>query len=171
MGERICVLKDGTIQQVDTPTALYERPANAFVAGFIGSPEMNLREATVESRGAGFVLVVGGVVLPLPEDKAARLRTRIGQKVKLGLRPEHVTAGGKKDVPVVEVEGALRFVEHMGSEVFVHFDVGGVPFTSRVPADQLCGVDRKQRGETHRFGFQMGQCHAFDNDSGANLLL
>jgi oligogalacturonide transport system ATP-binding protein len=171
MGERICVLKDGTIQQVDTPTALYERPANAFVAGFIGSPEMNLREAVVEPQGAGLAMVAGGVALPLPDEKAARLRGHAGRKVKLGLRPEHITAGGRKDVPVVEVDGALRFVEHMGSEVFVHFDLGGVPFTSRVPADQLAGVDRKQRGETHRFGFQMTQCHAFDNDSGSNLLL
>jgi ABC-type sugar transport system ATPase subunit len=171
MGERICVLKEGTIQQVDTPTALYERPANAFVAGFIGSPEMNLREAVVDEHGAGLALVVGGAALPLPADKAARLQSRLGQKVKLGLRPEHITAGSLKDQPVVTVDATLRFVEHMGSEVFVHFDLGGIPFTSRVPADQLCGVERKQRGEPHRFGFQMGQCHAFDNDTGANLFL
>ncbi len=171
MGERICVLKDGTIQQVDTPTALYERPANAFVAGFIGSPEMNLREATVTTQGAGFALAVGGVLLPLPEAKGKRLEGLVGKKVKLGIRPEQITAGQVKDVPVLPVDGTVRFVEHMGSEVFVHFDLGGVPFTCRVPADQLCGVERKTRGEWHSFGFQMGLCHAFDNESGANLLL
>jgi len=74
-------------------------------------------------------------------------------------------------VPVLPVDGTVRFVEHMGSVVFVHFDLGGVPFTCRVPADQLCGVERKTRGEWHSFGFQMGLCHAFDNESGANLLL
>jgi oligogalacturonide transport system ATP-binding protein len=171
MGERICVLKDGTIQQVDTPTALYERPANAFVAGFIGSPEMNLREATVTEQGAGFALAVGGVLLPLPEAKGKRLQSLVGKKVKLGIRPEQITAGQVKDVPVLPVDGTVRFVEHMGSEVFVHFDLGGVPFTCRVPADQLCGVERKTRGDSHSFGFQMGLCHAFDNESGANLLL
>ncbi|WP_119157371.1 ABC transporter ATP-binding protein [Caldimonas tepidiphila] len=171
MGERICVLKDGTIQQVDTPTALYDRPANAFVASFIGSPEMNLREALVEECGAGLALAVGGASLPLPDEKAARLRPLLGRKVKFGLRPEHITAGSVKDVPVTEVEGVLRFVEHMGSEVFVHFDLGGVPFTSRIPSDQLCGVEHKQRGDTHRFGFQMTLSHAFDNDSGLNLYL
>jgi len=171
MGERICVLKDGTIQQVDTPTALYDRPANSFVAGFIGSPEMNLRDGIVTEMGAGVALLIGGTLLPLPEAKGARLRHMMGKPVKLGIRPEQITAGQAKDVQVTLAEGTVRFVEHMGSEVFVHFDLGGVPFTNRVPADQLCGIELKGRGERHTFGFQMGLCHAFDSETGANLLL
>ncbi|MDB5895720.1 MAG: sugar transporter ATP-binding protein [Rhodoferax sp.] len=171
MGERICVLKEGTIQQVDTPTALYERPANAFVAGFIGSPEMNLRDAIVARQGAGVALIVGGATLPVPESKWSKLLPHLGKKVTLGIRPEQITSGMQKDVPVTPVQGTLRLVENMGSEVFVHLDIGGVPFTSRVPADQLCGVESKVRGDTHAFGFQMGLCHAFDTTSGANLLL
>ena len=66
----------------------------------------------------------------------------------------------------------LRFVEHMGSEVFVHFDLGDVPLTCRAGADLLGGVDRKERGAVHRFGLQMGQSHAFEPEgAGRNLLL
>nr|WP_315190187.1 sn-glycerol-3-phosphate ABC transporter ATP-binding protein UgpC [uncultured Albidiferax sp.] len=169
MGERICVLKEGTIQQVDTPTALYERPANAFVAGFIGSPEMNLQEAQVASDGA--TLVVGGVSLPLPPRRIQRLKSQSGRKVKFGIRPEHITAGGHSEAEVAMVDGTLRFMEHMGSEVFVHFSLGSTPLTCRVPADQLQDLAHKQRGDTHRFGFQMNACHAFDNDNGGNLFL
>jgi len=171
MGERICVLKDGTIQQVDLPTVLYERPANVFVAGFIGSPEMNIREATVRAQGAGLVLMLGDVALPVPTVREAQLRPFLDRVVKLGLRPEHITTGAPKDVPITPVEGVLRLIEHMGSEVFVHFDVAGVPFTCRVPSDQLSGIERRARGERHSFGFQMGMSHVFDADSGRNLFL
>ncbi|WKB53807.1 ABC transporter ATP-binding protein [Eleftheria terrae] len=171
MGERICVLKDGTIQQVDTPTALYDRPANAFVAGFIGSPEMNIRDARVVQQGAGLGVEVGGICLALPEHKAARLRARVGTPVRLGIRPEHIAsrhaAGGEGQV----VTGRLRFQEHMGSEVFVHFDLGDVPFACRISADRLGALGGLARGEPHEFAFLMDQCHVFDADSGANLTL
>jgi ABC-type sugar transport system ATPase subunit len=176
MGERICVLKDGTIQQVDVPTALYNHPANAFVAGFIGSPEMNIREAQVVALdiggGSGIGLTLGGVTLPVPAVHEAKLREWVGRKVRFGIRPEHITSGTPKEQPVTPVQGTLRFTEHMGSEVYVHFDVGNVPFTCRIPADQLCGVDQKGRGEQHTFGFQLDMCHAFEPDGeGLNLLL
>jgi ABC-type sugar transport system ATPase subunit len=169
MGERICVLKEGTIQQVDTPTALYERPANAFVAGFIGSPEMNLCDAQVEEHGSQ--LVVGGGRLPVPATRIERLRPHAGRSVKFGIRPEHITAGGHSEAAVVNVEGTLRFMEYMGSEVFVHFTLGSTPFTCRVPPDQMGDLATKQRGDTHHFGLQMQACHAFDLDSGNNLFL
>jgi len=169
MGERICVLKDGTIQQVDTPTALYERPANVFVAGFIGSPEMNLQEAQVDADGAH--LVVGGCRLEVPAHRIERLKTQVGRTVKFGIRPEHITAGGHSEVAVQRVEGTLRFMEHMGSEVFVHFTLGDKQFTCRVPSDQLGDLAPKQRGDKHHFGLQMHACHAFDMDSGNNLFL
>ncbi len=167
MGERICVLKEGTVQQVDTPGVLYAQPANAFVAGFIGSPEMNLRE--VELAADGGVLRWGDVSVALPEAKASRLRAQAGGKVTLGLRPEHLTTlpthAGAAAVP-----GTLRFMENMGSEIFVHADIGGLPFTSRVATDALGDLAGKARGATHVFHLQMGACHIFDAQSGVNLL-
>jgi oligogalacturonide transport system ATP-binding protein len=167
MGERICVLKDGEIQQVDTPTALYERPANVFVASFIGSPEMNIIPAQVEAGGRH--VVIGSVTLPIPQVRIPCLQSH--QAVKFGIRPEHITAGGHSEAAVHMVEGTLRFMEHMGSEVYIHFSLGDTPLTARVPSDQLRELAGKSRGDKHLFGFQMGACHAFGMDSGLNLFL
>ena len=166
MGERICVLKDGVIQQVDKPTLLYERPANAFVAGFIGSPEMNIHDAQLR----GDAVMLGDQLLPLPPAKARLLMQRSGP-VKFGLRPEHLTAAPRQQGDSHAVPATLRFLEHMGSEVFVHLDIGKVPLTARVPADQLFGLADKPRGAAHTFHLQMDRCHLFDASSGANLLL
>ncbi|MED5621866.1 sn-glycerol-3-phosphate ABC transporter ATP-binding protein UgpC [Ideonella sp. BN130291] len=165
MGERICVLKDGSIQQVDVPAALYERPANAFVAGFIGSPEMNLHKVDLAQGAVHW----GGVQLPLPPAKAARVGMRQGA-VTLGLRPEHLTAQ-RTHAGAVPLPGRLRFMENMGSEVFVHAEIGGLRFTSRVPPDALGDLATKARGEAHTFHAQAQACHVFDADTGVNLLL
>ena len=168
MGERICVLKDGVIQQVDTPTALYDRPANAFVASFIGSPEMNLQPATVQSQQGQPGLLLGGAWLPLPSAKAAALPAGV-QTLSLGLRPEHISALPRPAGDSTPVAGTLRSLEHMGNEVFVHFDLGAVPLTARVPADQQHALAGAARGSVHGFHLQMGACHLFDASSGARL--
>ena len=168
MGERICVLKEGVIQQVDTPTALYDRPANAFVAGFIGSPEMNIQEATLGGGAQGITLQLGGETLPLPPSVAATQRAHSGP-VKFGLRPEHVSTRPRPEGDSVPVAGRLRALEHMGNEVFVHFDIGAVPMTARVPADQLDGLARAERGSVHAFHLQMARGHLFAAASGARL--
>jgi oligogalacturonide transport system ATP-binding protein len=167
MGERICVLKDGTIQQVDTPSALYERPANAFVAGFIGSPEMNLHPVEVAADGAA--LVWDGLALPLPPDRRALLASRGGQRVTLGLRPEHLHAVAPPQGDSVALDGKLRFTENMGSEVFVHADIGGLPFTARIAPEALGDLGAKSRGDGHVFHLQAKALHLFDADSGVNL--
>lgn len=169
MGERICVLKDGVIQQVDTPTALYDRPANAFVAGFIGSPEMNIVKAQLRQHGDDVVVELGGQTLRLPAARAGQLDSRDGA-VQFGLRPEHVSAGPRPQGDSVPVPGTLRFTEHMGSEVFVHFNIGDLTMSARVPADQLDGLQDKLRGTAHLFYFQMQRAHLFDAESGVSLL-
>jgi oligogalacturonide transport system ATP-binding protein len=172
MGERICVLKEGTIQQVDAPTALYRQPANVFVASFIGSPEMNIRSARVVEMGSSLGVEVGGICLPLPESHVQRLNAWRGKSIRFGIRPEHIVSLDVDDPHALPVTGTLRFIEHMGSEAFVHFDIGNEPFSARIAADQLNGLDEKARGQTHRFGIQMAHCHAFDPEGeGRNLLL
>ncbi len=168
MGERICVLKEGVIQQVDTPTALYDRPANAFVAGFIGSPEMNIVDAALEAVGAGTGVHLGGTALPLPDAVAAPLNGRRGA-VKFGLRPEHIGAAPRPEGDSIALPGTLRSLEHMGNEVFVHFAAGELPLTARVPADQLNGLQNLPRGGSHRFHLQMQRAHFFDAASGVRL--
>ena len=91
--------------------------------------------------------------------------------VKFGLRPEHLSAAARPQGDSYPVPGTLRFAEHMGNEVFVHFDIGSLPLTARVPADQLHGLADKPRGAAHIFHLQLDRCHLFDAASGANLLL
>ena len=169
MGERICVLKEGVIQQVDTPTALYDRPANAFVASFIGSPEMNIVNAQLKPGEEGVTVELGGQMLRLPATRAEQLNSGSGA-VQFGLRPEHVSVGPRPQGDSIPVQGTLRFTEHMGSEVFVHFKVGENAMSARVPADELHGVQEKARGAAHVFHFQMQRAHLFDAQSGVSLL-
>src|SRR5207248_7037750 len=95
LGDRVCVLRAGLLQQVDRPQVLYDSPANLFVAGFIGSPAMNLVEAELDERGGGLVVSFGPHELSVPDDVAARraeLRGYAGRRVALGIRPEDLAA-------------------------------------------------------------------------------
>jgi oligogalacturonide transport system ATP-binding protein len=165
MGERICVLKEGVIQQVDTPVALYQRPANAFVAGFIGSPEMNIVDAERRAR-RGLACRLG--------DSRCRCR-RAGARaapsgaVRFGLRPEHIGVAPHSAKDVARVPATLRFAEHMGNEVFVHADIGNVPVTARVPADEAEGLNTQLRGSPLTLHLQMAAAHLFDAATGVAL--
>jgi multiple sugar transport system ATP-binding protein len=117
LGDRVCVMRAGVLQQVDRPQALYDAPANLFVAGFIGSPAMNIVEARVEEAAGALVARFGPHELPVGE--RPELRTYAGRTVALGIRPEDITytgAGAPLDV-LVDIK------EDMGAEVFLHFAV------------------------------------------------
>jgi oligogalacturonide transport system ATP-binding protein len=182
MGERICVLKDGVIQQVDTPTALYDRPANAFVASFIGSPEMNIHAAEVSGHGdvIGVRLLAADAGpsganpspwLPLPDATAATLPDRLGASptVRFGLRPEHIGLRVRADGRSTAVAARLRSIEHMGNEVFVHLLLGSVPVTARVPAEDLALLGSAERGAACTAHLQMDAGHLFDATTGLRL--
>ena len=130
MGDRVAVMRDGRLQQVDTPQALYERPANSFVAGFIGSPAMNLVRARLTGSDGAANLELGEVVLPLPRSLLARragLASYTGREVVVGIRPEDiedaalVPSANGNSLPV-----QIRLAEALGSEVIAHFPLGGV---------------------------------------------
>jgi multiple sugar transport system ATP-binding protein len=133
MGDRVAVLKLGVLQQVDQPSRLYRRPSNLFVAGFIGSPAMNLVEATVERTDDDRLAVAFGshrlAVDELAEQERPALRSYVGQKVILGIRPEDMEdaalASGAPEDRRLRTTVELR--EDMGSEVFVHFGVDCPP--------------------------------------------
>src|SRR2546430_14850156 len=118
MAARIVVLQNGAVQQYDTPEAVYERPANQFVAGFIGSPAMNF--FPVEWRGDGVVFSQGGAAVPLGAESGAPLR-RAGKGV-LGIRPEHfVVAADAAD----GIAGTIKLGEPLGSDTLIPFDLAG----------------------------------------------
>jgi oligogalacturonide transport system ATP-binding protein len=166
MGERICVLKDGVIQQVDTPVALYQRPANAFVAGFIGSPEMNLLAGELVTLEGQPAVKLGAQVLTLPASRAHGLASRRGP-VTFGLRPEHLGAVPRPDA--LPLQCTLKFVEHMGSEVYVHADLDGLAVSARVPAEQAATLAEASRGAPFTLHAWMTHAHLFDAQTGAAL--
>lgn len=133
MGTRIVVMKDGYIQQVDTPQALYERPTNTFVAGFIGSPQMNMWNATLEKRDDGVHLVFGNNDIKLAEGKAKKLEglDYFGKEVIMGIRPEniHDEEVFLESMPDCIAEADVEVVEMLGAETYLYMILDGVPST------------------------------------------
>jgi multiple sugar transport system ATP-binding protein len=123
LGDRVCVLRGGLLQQVDRPQALYDRPANLFVAGFIGSPAMNLVEAELAELGGGVVARFGPHELPVPD--RPELAAYRGRRVALGIRPEDLGGDGP-----ARIEVTVDIKEDMGHEIFLHFAVDAPPVTS-----------------------------------------
>jgi len=136
MGTRIVVMKDGYIQQVDTPTNLYERPCNMFVAGFIGSPQMNFVNARIEKRGDEMHLLFGKQDIKLPEGKAKKLESSeyVGREVVMGIRPENIRDEEIYLESMSEnvVEGRVEVVEMLGSETLIYMVIDDFEFTARV---------------------------------------
>jgi len=136
MGDRCTVMREGTLQQVDTPQHLYDHPDNIFVAAFIGSPAMNLYDATV-GEGARFIKL-GSQEIDLPESvvlKRPALRSYAGKDVVVGLRPEHLPAESE-DATGPKLVGDVDLVEALGSELVVHFTIDARRVRAEGAADQ-----------------------------------
>src|SRR5436190_20333407 len=135
MGDRLAVLNAGVLQQLDTPEGVYERPANLFVARFIGSPAMNVLPARLEEADGALDAVVAGQRLRLPPEQAAAARTAPTADVLLGIRPEHLTLADAASPPDATLSARVELVERLGNELFVYLDAEGSPLTARLPAD------------------------------------
>lgn len=171
MGDRICVLNYGKIMQVDTPLNLYHKPANKFVAGFIGSPSMNFVDGRLEKDGEKIVFIFGNERrVILTEEMAGKVKGYVGKKVVLGIRPENL--GNRTTHPEGEEEnfltGEISIVEHMGNEEFIYFTIDGQEFTSRIEARKSEGV---KHGETGKFYFNIKRAHIFDAETEENISL
>jgi multiple sugar transport system ATP-binding protein len=155
MGDRVAVLKDGVLQQVDTPRNLYERPNNVFVAGFIGSPAMNLLQLPIVDGGVRF----GNTVLPV--DRAILAKTKAAE-ITVGLRPEDLViskSGLEVEVDVVEELGADAYL-------YTHGNIGSgdAELVARVDA-----VNHPKPGQKVLLAPEGGVTHLFDVESGARL--
>ena len=161
LGTRIVVMKDGVVQQVDTPQNLYNAPGNLFVAGFIGSPQMNFLDATVKVNGKDVTLQVGNYSLKLPENKAKALIDGgyDGKTVVMGIRPENVTDDATA-FPESTVEAKINVYELLGAEVFLYFDVEGFNMTARVDPHTT-----SRTGDTVKVGLDMTTVHVFDKET------
>jgi multiple sugar transport system ATP-binding protein len=164
LGTRIVVMKDGVVQQVDTPQNLYNTPCNLFVAGFIGSPQMNFMDAVVDIKGNDVTLTVGKHTLKVPASKKQALIDGgyNGRTVVLGIRPEdvHDSQAFISNSPDSVIESTIKVYELLGAEVFLYFDVNGTQITARVdPGTKAKTVDPV------KFDFNMEKTHFFDKDT------
>jgi multiple sugar transport system ATP-binding protein len=157
MADRIVVLQGGEVQQYDTPETVYERPANQFVAGFIGSPAMNF--FPVEWRGQSVVFCYDGAALPLAEESCGPLR-KAGRGV-LGIRPEHFAVAAD---PADGIAVTIKLVEPLGSDTLIHFDLAGASAIARVDPSL-----RPKVGEVLSLCPQPGKTHLFDSTDGRVL--
>ena len=164
MGHRVAILKEGGfLQQVDTPRNLYDKPINAFVAGFIGSPAMNLRPAELVPGGAK----VGNIVVPLHADAQAEVKKANLSKILLGVRPESFHVGANPDVGL---EIKVNLVEELGADAFIYGELTGDPevydkqyivrFDGRVPP---------RIGDIIHVEVREGEEHVFNPDTGERL--
>lgn len=171
LGDRICVLNQGQVMQVDTPMNLYQYPANKFVAGFIGSPAMNMIKAAVSlEEGNVYLQPENGPKLLLPADKANKVMDKVGQQVWLGLRPEHISVVDEQDMAnsTQDIElKTINVVESMGNELYLYFNIGDVKLVARVPFNPQQSISH---GELKPLHFDMSHCHLFDIETEAALL-
>nr|WP_295377640.1 sn-glycerol-3-phosphate ABC transporter ATP-binding protein UgpC [Pseudoxanthomonas sp.] len=159
LGQRIVVLKDGQIQQIDTPMALYEHPANLFVAGFLGSPAMNVLHGRLE-RADGLRLVLeAGLSIPLGDARVGE--DWLGKAVAMGVRPEHLQPAAPE---ATGFDTLVEVVEPVGSEAFVNLMFGAHPLVSRLPPRQL-----PRAGAALRMAVDPAHLHFFDSESGRRL--
>jgi multiple sugar transport system ATP-binding protein len=157
MGTRIAVMRDGRIQQVGPPLEVYDRPANVFVAGFLGTPPMNLFRARIPADGAS--LVADGLVLPLPQG----WNPAGGRNVIAGIRPEHLgeASDSRGGAPV---EAVVEFVEQLGDEGIVHARAGDVALLGKLDAHSA-----PRAGDRIALRFDPSRLHLFDPETERRL--
>jgi multiple sugar transport system ATP-binding protein len=164
LSDRIVIMRDGHIEQVGTPEEVFQRPATKFVAGFIGSPPMNMDEAIVDN---GALVFVSGARLPIPPRFANVLRP--GQKVTFGLRPDDIYPSGHglhagDPAAVHEVELPVSITEPLGNETLVFIQFNGRDWVSR-----MLNPRPLTSGEKVRMSFDLSRAHLFDVDTGKAL--
>jgi len=164
LGTRIVVMKDGLVQQVDTPQNLYNHPNNLFVAGFIGSPQMNFMDMVVTVKGKDVELKAGSTTLKLPASKAKAIIDGgyDGKTVVMGIRPENVHDSESfiEMSPNSVVKTEIKVYELLGAEVYLYFDVEGFPMTARVDPRTTA-----RTGDTVTFALDMEKVHVFDKET------
>jgi multiple sugar transport system ATP-binding protein len=146
MGDRICVMKDGNIMQVADPLTLYRSPENVFVAGFIGSPPMNLLRGKVQRKDGGLVFVENTdknpITVPLAGPVAPLAERYVGKDIIFGIRPEHLS-DEIKDVPTSPLTSSVEIAEPMGSESLVYMKAGTGNLISRIHGEKLFHIGQE----------------------------
>ncbi|WP_317895117.1 ABC transporter ATP-binding protein [Pyrofollis japonicus] len=156
MGDRIAVMNKGRIMQIGTPDEVYNKPANLFVAGFIGSPQMNFIDAKIVEEDKGPVIDIGFAKIPIPKEYSELVKPLREQKVVVGIRPEHIYVEERCREGTFPLEGIVDFVEMLGSDTILHVDVGG-----KILVVRLSGSRSFKLGQRIRICIDILKTHIF----------
>ncbi len=151
LADRIAIMKSGVIQQLDAPLTIYNKPVNLYVAGFIGSPAMNIMRGTISTSGKGASFVTNGVSISLADYETENTYTH-GQEVILGVRPEHIIPGAKDGV-----DAEIELEEPMGADSLIWLKIAGQSISARVASDHSF-----KKGETYKVFLNMKLASLFD---------
>ena len=162
LGTRIVVMKDGIVQQVDSPQNLYDRPQNLFVAGFMGSPQMNFIDATIEVKGDKVYAKTPSMTIELPAEKGKKVADGgyNGKVVTLGIRPEDVYDAEQAPHLTNVFETTINVYELLGAEVYLYSDLDEFPITARVSSST-----NARSGSKVKFAFDVAKMHVFDKET------
>ena len=166
MGERVCVIDAGVIQQVDDPIQLYKRPSNRFVAEFIGTPSMNFLDGHIRIEGGSVTFESqGNISWPIPATKQCALAECGGQPVTIGLRPEAIqVAVGDQWFDAPRMTAVVELIEHLGPESHIYLRAGTAPLVSRA------GPRRDVHAfQTVEIAILVNQAHFFAHDTGLRV--
>ena len=166
LGTRVVVMKDGRVQQMGEPLELYGRPANRFVAGFIGSPAMNFIDVAISGSGDALWAEAAGLKIRIPPELSSRVKATSAQRLTLGVRPEALRLANGTDEAVDDYSfaTAVDVLEPLGNEILLNFRAGGVPMVARVDP----GV-RVKAHENVRLALDPRRLHFFDSTTEAAI--
>jgi multiple sugar transport system ATP-binding protein len=161
MGDRIVVMRDGFIQQIGTPLSLYNQPVNRFVAGFIGSPPMNIMTATLKEEGGRMIADEGDFQLEIPPAMQDRLRSHVGKEILFGVRPEDLHYH-EQPAKVNNIAATVNVIEPLGAEIHVYLATKNSEMIARVGPTVEMSV-----GDTVHLTPNMEKVHFFDIETEA----
>lgn len=166
LGTRIVVMKDGVIQQVDTPQNLYNKPANLFVAGFIGSPQMNFFDVKCNVINGNVSLQLANYKISLPHEKSLSLINNgyDGKTIVMGIRPENISDTRMHNTDSI-ITAPVKVYELLGAEVYLYAELEGTNITARVNSETTI-----KTGDTADFYFDINKIHLFDKDTEKSIL-
>ena len=171
LGDRIVIMRDGFIQQIGTPQNVFDHPANLFVAGFIGTPQMNFFDAKLRKMGDVYSVEVCGAIIELPANKQAALKAAgaEAQEITLGIRPDHITLceGG-----AASINATVDVTELMGSTIHMHVNIAGEDAVVILPTIDLSSEQKNaiKYGTKINITFGGNVVHMFGKDTERNLL-
>ena len=168
LGDRIVIMKDGVIQQIGTPQEVFDHPANLFVAGFIGMPQMNFYDAELTQENGSYAVTLDGAKVILPGEKQANLKKNNVKPgpITLGVRPEHLLLSGSEDNTI---RGTVDVSEMMGSAVHLHVSACGRDTIMIVPTTEIESSAAFTIGSPIAFTFSGSTAHLFDRETQKNL--